>query len=170
MTEEKRFRPNVCVVLTDDAARHVLVFRRADIAQGEHVWQFPQGGVKPGESPEAAMRRELEEEIGTERVVVDGRVAEPIRYEYPPEVLANITRRDPEKAKYQGQEQYWFRARLTEGTEQIRFDHHHAPEFNAFNWVTPEEALALVVPFKREAYVRGLTALGLLDGDPDATG
>ena len=31
---------------------------------GQHSWQFPQGGIHEGESPEEAMYRELFEEVG----------------------------------------------------------------------------------------------------------
>lgn len=34
---------------------------------GQHSWQFPQGGINPGESPEQAMYRELFEEVGLSR-------------------------------------------------------------------------------------------------------
>jgi 8-oxo-dGTP pyrophosphatase MutT (NUDIX family) len=31
---------------------------------GQNGWQFPQGGINEGESPEGALYRELEEEVG----------------------------------------------------------------------------------------------------------
>ncbi|SUX68373.1 (di)nucleoside polyphosphate hydrolase [Citrobacter amalonaticus] len=34
---------------------------------GQHSWQFPQGGINPGESAEQAMYRELFEEVGLSR-------------------------------------------------------------------------------------------------------
>lgn len=155
-------RPNVCAVLTDDGRRQVLVFRRVGAAAlGPHVWQFPQGGLKAGEAPAAGLRRELREEIGTDAVEILRRLAEPIAYLYPPEVLESLRARDPAKARYKGQAQHWFLTRLRQGTETIHFNHEPA-EFDAFEWVTPAEALERVVPFKREAYRQGLTGLGLL--------
>jgi 8-oxo-dGTP diphosphatase len=44
-------------------------------------WEFPGGKVEPGESPEAALRRELEEELGIQ-AVIGSRVAE-YEYTYP---------------------------------------------------------------------------------------
>ncbi len=165
----KRYRPNVCVVLTDEQRERVLVFRRVDQAMGEHPWQFPQGGLDPGEAPEQGMLRELREEIGTGDVRVLARGAQPIRYEYPPDVLAALIARDPEKGRYIGQEQHWFLALLEggtgegtdDGTAAIHFDH-QPPEFDAFRWVTPAEAVEAVVPFKRAAYREALRQLGLL--------
>jgi putative (di)nucleoside polyphosphate hydrolase len=154
-------RPNVCAVLTDEPRRRVLVFRRVDSTLGEHRWQFPQGGQGEGESPEQALRRELREEIGTDAVQVLARLPEPIAYRYPPDVLERLRLGDPAKARFAGQAQTWFLARLSAGAEAIRFDH-QPPEFDAFEWVAPAEALARVVPFKRDAYRQALTAFGLL--------
>lgn len=159
--DKKPFRPNVCAVPTDGERAMVLVFRRVDRALGPHCWQFPQGGLKAGEAPEVGMMRELEEEIGTADAEVLAALARPIRYQYPPDVLARLAAQDPEKASYQGQEQHWFLVRLRNGTGAIHFSHQPA-EFDAFRWVDPGEAVELVVPFKKSAYRMGLAGLGLL--------
>ena len=156
-----QYRRNVCAVLTGDGREQVLVFRRVDATDSDYQWQFPQGGLKAREAPETGLRRELREEIGTDRVAVECALPEPIVYRYPPDVLAALRDADPHKARYAGQAQYWFLARLLVDTERIRFEHQPA-EFDAYRWVTPAEAVRLVVPFKREAYRRALTALGLL--------
>lgn len=158
---EKPLRANVCVVLTDEETRRVLVFRRVEWRTFAHPWQFPQGGLKPGEAPEQGMRRELREEIGTDAVEVLRRAPRPIVYEWPPEVLDALARDSSKLAQYRGQEQHWFLARLRNGTGDIHF-RHQPPEFDAFEWVTPQEALSRVVAFKRQAYREGLAALGLL--------
>lgn len=163
--DAKGFRPNVCAVLTDEARSRVIVFRRVDRALGSHCWQFPQGGLNDGEAAEAGMMRELEEEIGTADAEVLASLAEPIRYVYPPDVLASLAARDPTKAGYEGQEQSWFLVKLHGGTEAIHFRHQPA-EFDGFRWVTPEEAVELVVPFKKSAYRKGLAGLGLLPASP----
>ena len=59
MIDRDGFRPNVAIVLVNHRNQ---VFWGKRIK--EHAWQFPQGGIKPGESPEQAMYRELEEETG----------------------------------------------------------------------------------------------------------
>ena len=54
------FRPNVGIVVCNDDDQ-VLWGRRIN---GRDSWQFPQGGMNRDETPEAAMYRELEEEVG----------------------------------------------------------------------------------------------------------
>ena len=157
----KRYRPNVCGVITNDDESQVLVFRRTDLVLGDDRWQFPQGGLDHGETAEIGLRRELKEEIGTDAIEIVRRAPNLIRYDFPPEVLAQLVRQSPEKSGYHGQEQHWFLVRLLEGTGSIHFDH-QPPEFDAYQWVSPERALAMTVSFKHSAYQTGLQALGLL--------
>ena len=54
--------PVVAAALIDDAGR-VLVQQRPPGKQMAGLWEFPGGKVEPGESPEAALVRELNEEL-----------------------------------------------------------------------------------------------------------
>jgi len=47
-----------------DADRRVLIAQRPDNKAMGGLWEFPGGKIEPGESPEAALIRELEEELG----------------------------------------------------------------------------------------------------------
>ncbi|MBP2276846.1 8-oxo-dGTP diphosphatase [Sphingomonas sp. PL20] len=53
----------VAAALVDRAGR-VLVQRRPPGKALAGLWEFPGGKVEPGETPEAALVRELEEELG----------------------------------------------------------------------------------------------------------
>ncbi|MDB5692605.1 MAG: (deoxy)nucleoside triphosphate pyrophosphohydrolase [Alphaproteobacteria bacterium] len=53
----------VCAALVD-AERRVLLQRRAPGRAMAGLWEFPGGKVEPGERPEAALARELAEELG----------------------------------------------------------------------------------------------------------
>jgi 8-oxo-dGTP diphosphatase len=67
-------------LVRDDAGRYLVTRRR----QGSHLaglWEFPGGKTEVGEAPEAALRRELTEELGaTFRV---GERVETVTWEYP---------------------------------------------------------------------------------------
>ena len=56
----------------------VLIAQRKRTGQHPLKWEFPGGKVEPDEAPEAAVVRELEEELGI-RAQVDAEIA---RYEY----------------------------------------------------------------------------------------
>jgi 8-oxo-dGTP diphosphatase len=49
-----------------DSARRVLLQQRAPGRAMAGLWEFPGGKVEPGELPEAALARELREELGIE--------------------------------------------------------------------------------------------------------
>ncbi len=55
----------VAVALIDVDGR-VLIARRPEGKQLAGLWEFPGGKVEPGERPEAALIRELREELGIE--------------------------------------------------------------------------------------------------------
>ena len=59
MIDNDGFRPNVGIILANHHGQ-VLWARRIK----QDAWQFPQGGINNGETPEDAMYRELYEEIG----------------------------------------------------------------------------------------------------------
>lgn len=54
----------VVAVALVDADRRVLIGQRPEGKSLAGLWEFPGGKVEPGESPEAALIRELEEELG----------------------------------------------------------------------------------------------------------
>lgn len=143
------FRANVGCVLTDGAGR-VLVLRRC--GRGAGSWQFPQGGIEEGEEPREALARELAEETGLEVGALESVSEHPrwIAYEVPRELRS---------AKVGlGQVQRWFVARVRPGAEP-RPD---GVEFDATEWVAPEEALARAVEFRRGVYAEVLAAAGLI--------
>ncbi|QQV78684.1 (deoxy)nucleoside triphosphate pyrophosphohydrolase [Sphingomonas aliaeris] len=68
--------PVVAAALIDDAGR-VLVQQRPPGKQMAGLWEFPGGKLEPGETPEAALVRELDEELG---IVVDPAALRPATF------------------------------------------------------------------------------------------
>jgi 8-oxo-dGTP diphosphatase len=76
---EPRKRLLVVAALVRAEGRVLLSQRRADQSL-PLCWEFPGGKVEPGEPPEAALRREVQEELGCEIAV--GRIFEVVFHAY----------------------------------------------------------------------------------------
>ena len=145
MTDFPEYRPNVGVVLFHPDGR-VWLGRRAH-TPGPHNWQFPQGGVDPGEDLEDAARRELAEETGAVSVTYLGRTDGWIAYDFPP------NHGGPKSIRgWRGQKQVWFAFRFDGDEAEFDLAAHGEPEFDAWRWAYLREAPDLIVPFKRAAY------------------
>ena len=59
----------------------VMICQRRPGAHNALKWEFPGGKIEPGESPEAALKREMREELDVECEV--GRVCDAVYYRYP---------------------------------------------------------------------------------------
>jgi len=158
MIDSEGYRLNVGIILCNDEDR-VFWARRA----GMRSWQFPQGGIKFDELPEAAMYRELYEEVGLkpQHVRLLGRTGEWLRYELPERYI-----RKHSHPLCIGQKQIWYLLRLVASPANIRLDRTDKPEFDAWCWVDFWHPLDDVVFFKREVYRQAMTELaGLLPTD-----
>lgn len=156
MLDREGYRPNVGIVLLN-GANEVFWGKRV----GQHSWQFPQGGIQHGESPEEAMYRELHEEVGLlpEHVQIVGRTRDWLRYDVPEEFLRRQTASRMQRASYRGQKQIWFLLRLTGHDSDIHLRATEHPEFDAWRWHPYWIELDSVVGFKREVYVLALSEL-----------
>lgn len=143
-TPRSGYRPCVGIFLLGSHGK-VFVGRRRDTEV--EAWQMPQGGIDPGESVQAAARRELREEVGTDRVALLRESPVWRSYDLPPEIAARMW-----EGRYRGQTQKWVALRFTGEDRDIRLDGPH-PEFVAWRWVEPDELPGLVVPFKRCVYL-----------------
>ncbi|HEX5539625.1 MAG TPA: RNA pyrophosphohydrolase, partial [Methylophilaceae bacterium] len=122
----------------------------------EHSWQFPQGGIKQGESPEQAMYRELMEEVGLrpEHVRILARTRDWLRYDVP----TNWIKREW-RGSYKGQKQIWFLLRMTGRDCDVSLRASSHPEFDAWRWNDYWVPMENVIEFKREVYRMALNEL-----------
>ena len=159
MLDREGYRPNVGIIIAN-AKNEVFWGKRVS----EHAWQFPQGGIKHGETPEQAMFRELHEEVGLrpEHVQIVGRTRDWLRYEVP----EHFIRKDA-RGHYRGQKQIWFLLRMVGRDTDVCLRATEQPEFDAWRWHDYWIPLESVIEFKRDVYRRALDELGrLLFGPP----
>ncbi|MGQ0677587.1 MAG: RNA pyrophosphohydrolase [Rhodospirillales bacterium] len=119
--------------------------RRVDDAGGH--WQMPQGGIDRGETPEQAALRELEEEIGTAKARIIGRIARWLSYDVPPELAEAAW-----NGRYRGQRQRWFALRFAGADEDIDLKAHGEVEFAQWRWMQLDQLPRAAIPFKRGIY------------------
>jgi putative (di)nucleoside polyphosphate hydrolase len=146
------FRPNVGIMLANDRGQ-LLWARRVG---GRDAWQFPQGGINAGESPEEALYRELEEEVGLapDHVELVAATRGWLRYRLPKRFI-----RWGQDPLCVGQKQRWFLLRMLADDSAVRLDHNGKPEFDHWQWVSYWYPLDQVVAFKREVYRRAMKEL-----------
>lgn len=153
MIDADGFRPNVgIIVLHPTAVGQVLQAKRI----GQEAWQFPQGGIKRGETDEAACYRELEEELGLQprHVELVAATTEWLKYLLPKHLV-----RRGNKPLCIGQKQRWFLLRLVATEDHIRLAATSSPEFDAWRWVDYWQPVEQVIYFKQAVYRQALTEL-----------
>lgn len=151
MLDRDGYRPNVGIILVN-GRNEVFWGKRIR----EHSWQFPQGGINRGESPEQAMFRELHEEVGLkpEHVRIIARTRDWLRYDVP----QNWVRREW-RGHYRGQKQIWFLLRLVGKDTDVQLRATEKPEFDAWRWHDYWIPLESVIDFKRDVYKLALEEL-----------
>lgn len=148
MIDADGYRPNVGIIICNRQGQVMWAKR-----YGQNSWQFPQGGINDGETPEQAMFRELYEEVGLQKK--DVRVLyvskQWLRYKLPKRLL-----RYDSKPICIGQKQRWFLLQLTADESAINMNCNKTPEFDGWRWVSFWYPVRQVVSFKRDVYRRAM--------------
>ena len=146
MIDSNGYRSNVGIILLN---------KKNEVFWGKRIkqdsWQFPQGGINPGESPEQAMYRELTEETGLHpcHVEIVGRTRDWLRYEVPDQWVKREWR-----GNYKGQKQIWYLLRLVGRDSDVSLRTNVRPEFDAWRWEDMNQLPGLIVEFKRDLYTQ----------------
>ena len=143
--EDLPYRPCVGVMVLN---REGLVFVGKRIDQTVEGWQMPQGGIDGNETPQEAALRELEEEIGTRNMKYLGELPEWLCYDLPSHLLGVALR-----GRFRGQRQKWMAMRFLGEDSEINIKTAE-PEFAEWKWLAIEALPRLIVPFKRDTYLK----------------
>lgn len=151
MKDQLPYRPCVGVMLLNTEG---LVFTGQRIDNTAEAWQMPQGGIDDGEDPLDTALRELEEETGIARHLVEV-LAEAegwLSYDLPDDLIGKMW-----KGRYRGQRQKWFLARFLGRDSDVNLQTAH-PEFRAWKWASAQDLPHMIVPFKKQLYTDVLQA------------
>ena len=150
--DQQGYRANVGIVLINNQKE--IFFAKRKHQSG---WQFPQGGIRIGESLRSAMDRELLEETGLTKNHVEVIYQSKAWYQYK---IPKTHLRAPTKGSYQviGQKQKWFLVKLNGSDELVDLtcDSKKNQEFDEWKWVNPSIPAKEVVWFKQDVYEKVL--------------
>ena len=150
--DQQGYRANVGIVLINN--RQELFFAKR---KHQRAWQFPQGGIRIGESLISAMYRELMEETGLTKdyIEVIYQSKEWYQYKIPKKFLKKLNNASPQVV---GQKQKWFLVKLNGSDELVDLtcDSKKNQEFDEWKWVNPSIPAKEVVWFKQDVYEKVL--------------
>ena len=151
MLDSNGFRPNVGIILCNGEGKLFWAKRI-----GQDAWQFPQGGIKRTETPEQALFRELNEEVGLGRddVEILHETSDWLRYRLPQNFI-----RQHSGPVCIGQKQKWFLLALQSDDNSVHLNRTCEPEFDDWCWVNYWHPVNQVINFKRDVYRKALTEL-----------
>jgi len=117
-------RLKVVAGILRDASGRILITERVDDGPFHGLWEFPGGKIGAGETREAALARELAEEIGVQPLVSEHFMS--LQHDYPDRLVSIdfflITKWQNEPAGLEGQELKWVSADALEAENLLPAD------------------------------------------------
>lgn len=144
MIDEKGYRAGIGIILVN-AKGQLFWAKRVQ----QKSYQFPQGGMDDGETPEDTLYRELYEEVGLKkehvRLITSSRRW--LRYQLPKHFI-----RHGSLPLCIGQKQKWFLLEFIGDEKNINFNATQTPEFDDWRWVDFWHPMKEVIHFKKRVY------------------
>ena len=137
MTDDSDMVQVAAAIIADDEARRVLIAQRPDGAAMGGLWEFPGGKLEVGETPVAALVRELREELDVGVVV--GPLFHVTAHAYPGGPAVRL---------------FFYPCWITTGTVRLLWG-------QALAWVAPADLAGYAYPAADQAVVARLAAEGL---------
>lgn len=139
----------------------LMIFNtNGDVFIGERLenpgsWQMPQGGIdeEDGDDIYKTIYRELYEETG----IVEARVKilkiteSWLYYDLPDFLIPKVW-----NGQFRGQKQKWVALEFTGHDAEINLNAFRHPEFKSWKWAPIDEALDIIIQFKRHTYEAAL--------------
>ena len=135
------YRPSVGILLFNCNKK---VFMGERIGTNNRTLQMPQGGIDEGETAEEAAKRELHEEIGTNKVEIIYKSSELYHYKFPNPIQYD-------KICYIGQIQQWILAYFLGTNDDINI-HCANPEFSKWYWIKIGRVINSTIGFRKKIY------------------
>lgn len=132
------YRSNVCVLVYQDEK----LFLAQRTGEANH-WQMPQGGLRKEEEIEEAVKRELKEELGTDKFKIKKIIYNVHKYRWPKKSKPQTRGYYP----YKGQKQTLCLVEFIGTDSDIKL---HQKEFSVWQWVSPNKFIETIHPYRRE--------------------
>lgn len=136
------YRPNVCMLIFNHEKKLLLGERKG--CPG--VWQFPQGGVELDQSIEENVLREVQEELGIDRSLVEIVGCLKARHRYDFDIAPAYA-----EGVWRGQDQTFWVVRFKGRDSEIIVESAE-PEFESWCWATPDQVRNQAEEKRRAGY------------------
>lgn len=98
------YRQSTLGIVTGSDGKFLIVNK---MVYQDNQWSFPGGGVDEGETPEQALKRELVEELMSDKFEVVGQSQNPYVYEWPDQVIETAYKKNGKYFRGTQLTQYW---------------------------------------------------------------